>query len=196
MGVEGWGNYGVKTKIPSPGIDLTCVGPGPGFVYLGIWLNANGGHDNSWVEIGYSDCDEWALGPVWVWAEMNRGSFQQHVLGSAAYLQTNTYKVYSHFDGSYRVYINGAQLGTALNFDKTNYLANDAEAGLEVVNHYNSILKSTSHLQLKAWLYRNTRTDWDGTDYCAFTEPLGGKWIQVDRWRVDLNQNNQNSQCP
>ena len=194
---ENSANYGVRMKLVGPGASLTCVGPGPGFVYLAIWQGTNGGDPDSWVELGYSDCDTHGFGPVWLWAQSDAGTYSETIIGVAAFLQANYYKIYSHVDGEYRVFINGAKMATTVGWDVNNYAANSADAGLEVVDHFNSTMTNRPVNKLKGWLFRDNRIDWEGKDWCEYDDPpAGGKWTGTDKWRTDLNQALANSVCP
>lgn len=146
-------NYGVKATWtgPAPNSELVCNGPGPGFVYLAVWQGTNGGDPGSWVEVGFSYCDEGLTIPVWAWAQSKYGVYTDQILGLASHQQSNSYKVKSHEDGKYRVMINAAVVATTEGWSTGAYSSNTADVGLEVDDHQLSVLENRPMRNLLAW---------------------------------------------
>jgi len=199
VGYETGANYGVKGKLTGPGGAIDCEGSGTGFVYLGLWQGANGGDPDSWVEVGYVACRLYIYGwwsdPTWIYAEKKDGVYSEWIVGLAAYATTNSYKVFSHMDGRYRIFINGDKVGTVTGFEQSGYPANRGEAGLEVVNRTDSTMTNVPWKRLRYWPNRTNYYSWDGEDECWIFEPAGGRWTLPDKWRTDLNQTYTNSDC-
>lgn len=114
-------------------------------------------------------------------------------------IQTNeghTFKIWSHSDGNWRIYIDGSIKVSLLGYG-SGYAGNSADVGLEVTaSRMGSIQMAVYEDLLLAWSTRATAAPWSGRDTCRDTDAkIYPRWISDDEWRHALNWSTTETAC-